>query len=44
MLESTADLIAGATRIGAASTRYDKRGDVFLGTSTAAALLIWRRT
>ncbi|MFF3060384.1 IS5 family transposase [Streptomyces sp. NPDC057909] len=28
----------------AVATRYDKRGHVFLGTVTAAALLIWLRT
>ncbi len=27
----------------AAATRYDKRGYVFLGTVTAAALVIWLR-
>ncbi|MGY3684674.1 hypothetical protein ACVWXU_008297 [Streptomyces sp. TE33382] len=27
-----------------APTRYDKRGYVFLGTATAAALVIWLRT
>ncbi|MFE7113663.1 IS5 family transposase [Streptomyces sp. NPDC057600] len=28
----------------AVATRYDKRGYVFLGTATAAALVIWLRT
>jgi transposase len=28
----------------AVATRYDKRGYVFLGTATAAALTIWLRT
>lgn len=28
----------------AVATRYDKRGYVFLGTATAAALIIWLRT
>ncbi|MFJ1551436.1 hypothetical protein [Streptomyces sp. NPDC088246] len=28
----------------AVATRYDKRGYVFLGTVTTAALLIWLRT
>lgn len=28
----------------AVATRYDKRGHVFLGTATAAALVIWLRT
>lgn len=28
----------------AVATRYDKRGYVFLGTVTAAALVIWLRT
>ncbi|MFD9434204.1 hypothetical protein [Streptomyces sp. NPDC060002] len=28
----------------AAATRYDKRGYVYLGTVTAAALLIWLRS
>lgn len=28
----------------AVATRYDKRGYVFLGTVTAAALAIWLRT
>ncbi|QDN83346.1 hypothetical protein FNV64_04360 [Streptomyces sp. S1A1-7] len=28
----------------AVATRYDKRGYVFLGTVTAAALLIWLRS
>lgn len=28
----------------AVATRYDKRGYVFLGTTTAAALVIWLRT
>lgn len=28
----------------AIATRYDKRGYVFLGTATAAALVIWLRT
>lgn len=28
----------------AVATRYDKRGHVFLGTVTAAALVIWLRT
>ncbi|MYT21526.1 transposase [Streptomyces sp. SID7760] len=28
----------------AVATRYDKRGCVFLGTATAAAVVIWLRT
>ncbi len=28
----------------AVATRYDKRGYVFLGTATAAALVMWLRT
>ncbi|WP_442802646.1 hypothetical protein [Streptomyces sp. CB01635] len=28
----------------AVATRYDKRGYVFLGTATAAALVIWLRS
>jgi transposase len=28
----------------AGATRYDKRGHVYLGTATAAALTIWLRT
>ncbi|MDQ0595909.1 hypothetical protein QF037_000254 [Streptomyces canus] len=28
----------------AVATRYDKRGYVYLGTATAAALVIWLRT
>ncbi|GAP46032.1 transposase IS4 family protein [Streptomyces azureus] len=28
----------------AVATRYDKRGYVFLGTATVAALVIWLRT
>ncbi|MFI1104785.1 hypothetical protein [Streptomyces melanogenes] len=28
----------------AVATCYDKRGNVFLGTVTAAALVIWLRT
>ncbi|MER7541328.1 IS5/IS1182 family transposase, partial [Streptomyces sp. NPDC097704] len=28
----------------AVATRYDKRGYVFLGTATAAAVAIWLRT
>ncbi|RVU20870.1 hypothetical protein EOT10_26350 [Streptomyces antnestii] len=28
----------------AIATRYDKRGYVFLGTATVAAIVIWRRT
>lgn len=28
----------------AVATRYDKRGYVYLGTATAAALTIWLRT
>jgi transposase len=28
----------------AVPTRYDKRGHVFLGTATTAALLIWLRS
>jgi transposase len=31
-------------RFRAVATRYDKRGYVFLGTVTAAALLIWLRS
>ncbi|CAM5282297.1 IS5 family transposase [Streptomyces atroolivaceus] len=30
--------------VRAVATRYDKRGHVFLGTVTAAALVIWLRT
>ncbi len=29
---------------GAVATRYDKRGYIYLGTATAAALVIWLRT
>lgn len=28
----------------ALATRYDKRGYVFLGTATVAAIVIWLRT
>ncbi|MFE5097241.1 hypothetical protein ACFRCI_44865 [Streptomyces sp. NPDC056638] len=36
--------VDGREFLGAVATRYDERGCAYLGTATAAALIIWLRT